>query len=347
MKYLKKKPILSICIPTFNRANNLLNCLTSINTSLKNSYHEVEICISDNCSTDKTADIVKNFNSLAKVKYNLNKSNLGFAQNFLKVVSMSSGKYAWLLGDDDLLMPSSIRNLLKLIKENQDVDFFFVNAFHLNNNFVMSYPQPFSTVNLPTSMEPFSKMKGSKKLPFLDLVNPSVSFDFLGGMFLSVFKRDMWDINKDCLSNEAIKDKKLFSHFDNTFPHVKIFAKSFSHSMAYFNEKPLVVCLEGVREWAPLESMIKCIRLIESTKIFRKEGLEFFKYIRCRNYALRNFWSHLIWMLLNYKISGLEYLSFKKHILPNIFFPNFYFSPFYYIFRKLFNMLTFFIWKFK
>ena len=262
------------------------------------------------------------------------------AKNFLKVVSMSEGKFTWLIGDDDLLTPSAIKNLLKLIKKNKDVDFFYVNAFHLSNDFVMSFSQPFSTVNLPITMEPFSKMKGSRKLPFLDLVHPKVSFDFLGGMFLSVFRTEMWEINKDCLLNEAIKDRKIFSHYDNTFPHVKIFAKSFSKSQAYFNEKPLIVCLEGVREWAPLESMIKCVRLIESTELFYKEGLNYFQYIRCRNFALRNFWSHLIWMIANYKISGIEYFSFKKHFLSNIFFPNFYFSPFYYIYRKVLHILN-------
>jgi len=326
---------LSICIPTFNRAEYLINCLTSINLSLKNSSKEIEICISDNCSSDNTADLVKTFNSFAKVKYQCNPSNFGYARNFLKVVSMANGRYVWLVGDDDLLMPYAIQKLLRLIKENNNVDFFYVNAFHLSTEFVLSHPQPFQTYNLPNFMEPFSKLKGNRTLPFLDLINPKVSFDFLGGMFLSVFKKEMWDKNKDCLSSEAITDNKLFSHFDNTFPHVKIFAKSFSRSKAYFNEEPLIVCLEGARTWAPLDAMIKCVRLVEATEIFYNEGLNLIKYLKCRNFALRTFWSNLIWMILNYKISGIEFFSFKKNFISNIFFPNFYFSPFYYIFVKI------------
>ena len=102
---------------------------------------------------------------------------------------MADGEFIWLIGDDDLLLPNSLRRLKQLIIQNSGVDYFYVNSFHLTTEYVLSYPQPFDTKNLPKSMEKFSKWPHEGELPFLDLVNPKISFDFLGGMFLSVFRK--------------------------------------------------------------------------------------------------------------------------------------------------------------
>ncbi len=57
--------ILSICIPTYNRASYLINCLQSIIKSNLNSNYDIQVCISDNHSTDNTENIIKNANDIA------------------------------------------------------------------------------------------------------------------------------------------------------------------------------------------------------------------------------------------------------------------------------------------
>ena len=52
--------LLSICIPTFNRAELLKNTLTSI-YSQKANHSDFEVVISDNCSTDHTEEVVFEF----------------------------------------------------------------------------------------------------------------------------------------------------------------------------------------------------------------------------------------------------------------------------------------------
>ena len=47
-------------------------------------------------------------------------------------------------------------------------------------------------------------------------------------MFLSVFRRKNWNKNVGALDELAISDDHTFSHFDNTFPHVKIFSQAFA-----------------------------------------------------------------------------------------------------------------------
>lgn len=326
---------LSICIPTYNRAQHLSNCLNSIISIKKPNEFQFEICISDNGSKDSTQEIVNNAKTYLDINYNRNESNLGISRNFIKVVSMAKGEFVWLIGDDDLLLPHAFYTLNTLFKNNQRVDFFYINTYLLDTNYVFSFPQPFAISNLPFKMDKFSMYNGSRELNFFDLINPNVSFDFLGGIFLSIFKRTMWLDNISILNDDAINDSRVFSHFDNTFPHVKVFSAAFSKSKAYFHSDPLSVCLSGAREWAPMNPLVSSIRLVEALDEYRKNGLNFFQYIKCKNYALSNIIPHLLKMFFNKEKSGFIYLNPKKHIFNNMLYPNFYFSVIYFFVRKV------------
>lgn len=327
---------LSICIPTYNRAKNLRNCLNSISIAINNIAKRefVEICVSNNGSSDETEEIVKEAQLKMPINYSRNESNIGIPRNFVKVVNMASGEFAWLIGDDDLILPNTFEKILKLFDDFQQIDYFFVNSYHLSTEFVFSFPQPFHTINLPRKMDHFSTYRKSGVLPFLALIDPHISFDFLGGMFLAVFRRSKWLEKVDILNQDALNDTRLFSHFDNTFPHVKIFANAFATSSAYFNAVPLSVCLTGAREWSKLYPLIHSVRLVEALEEYRKNGLSYWQYWKCRNFALNNFVSDLGSMILH-KNSGLKYLNLLNIIFNNLIYPNTYLSLFYYIIRKL------------
>ena len=330
---------LSICIPTYNRAHHLTNCLNSIIKCKSRSSLKFEVCISDNHSTDNTEEVVRDVMSSIDIKYHKNTSNLGIPRNFLNIVSMADGEFIWLIGDDDLLMPYAIEELYKLIDSHAGVDFFYVNSFHLTTEFLNDYPAPFDTVNLPNNMDPFSKWTISGELPFFQLIDPKISFDFLGGMFLSVFRRENWALNVNVLNESALKDSRTFSHFDNTFPHVKIFAKAFATSKAYFNVTPLNVCLTGAREWSPMYPFIHSVRLVEALHEYRKNGLPYLKYVYCKNYALNNFVPDFINMMLHKSKSGYVYVKPFKLLFESFLYPNFYLSFFYFIGRKIRKIL--------
>lgn len=50
---------LSICIPTYNRCAHLANCLNSIILNTNYNKNDIQICVSDNCSTDETEAVVR------------------------------------------------------------------------------------------------------------------------------------------------------------------------------------------------------------------------------------------------------------------------------------------------
>ena len=61
------------------------------------------------------------------IKYINNKKNIGSARNIIKSVAISNSKFAWILGDDDMVMPNSFKILNKVINNNTKVDLFYLN----------------------------------------------------------------------------------------------------------------------------------------------------------------------------------------------------------------------------
>ncbi len=331
--------LLSICIPTYNRVDSLNDCLNSILIADKNQKNlKYEICISDNGSVENTDTIVDAYKSKLKIKYNKNEKNLGFALNALKTVSMSEGKYIWMIGNDDLLMPNSLNKLDKIFKENTDVEYFFINSFHLHSNFVKKFNRPFDTINLPVStLKSISKTKESRRAGFWEVIDPEVSWDFLIGIFLSIFKREKWEKYKSILNPEEIKDSRYWSNTDNTLIHPKIMCCAFKDSPAFICAEPLSVNLQGEREWGDLYEFIEIIRLPELLDFYRSKGMSLKRYLLCKNFALRNFSNYLIKIIFGGKKKGLNYINFRKHVLNNLFFPNVYFSLLRSIVRKIFK----------
>jgi len=326
--------ILSICIPTYNRPKQLPNCLHSIYLAKKNSNLDFEVCISDNGSNYDITKIINEYQDKLNIKLNRNEVNLGYQPNLLRVISIAQGEYVWAIGDDDLLMPDSLKIMEKLFLDNRDVDFFYVNSYLLDYSYLSDFPKPFDTQNLPGNMEKLSKKEKSGRLYFWDLVDYKVSIDFMLGNFLNIFKRKMWLDNVNCLNEELLKDKRVWSNFDNTCAHIKIYANAFKNSRAYFYADALTVNSLGVREWVPLYPFIEIVRLPEMLDYYRSRVLSFKKYILNKNYALRNFSNYFFKILIRGKEGGLKYVNFYRHILLNLAYPNVYLSFFYFIFRK-------------
>ena len=128
--------LISICIPTYNRSQSLLNCLNSLSLQ---TNHDFEVCISDNCSNDDIESFIEPYKKKLKIKFSKNTENLGAALNFLKVASMAENEFVWFIGDDDLLMPNAVEDITNLINKNRDCDFFWVNSNHLNSDYLKKF----------------------------------------------------------------------------------------------------------------------------------------------------------------------------------------------------------------
>lgn len=324
--------LISICIPTYNRPKNLINCLNSLALQTNKNF---EVCLSDNCSKENIGKLIKPFQKKLKIRFNKNKKNLGFALNLLKVSSIAKGDFIWFLGDDDLLVPKAIEKLTNNIKKNQDCEFFWINSFYLNNDYLKKFPHPFNTKNLPKKMRSHSKIQRDLRINFLELIDDKISFDFLLGIFVCVFKRKKWNENLNVIDRKLIKDPRVWSNFENTCFFIKVFCAAFINSKAYVCSRPLSISLHGVREWGGLYEFVEIVRIPEALDYYRSIGLSYFKYLRIKNYALRNFFNYFAKIIINGEKAGLKYVNFRKHFVMNLVYPNAWLSIIYFIFRKI------------
>ena len=64
---------------------------------------------------------------------------------------MASGKYVWMIGNDDLILPNTLSHLQKLFVSNPSVDYFFINSYLLNSETIDKSQRPFDTNSLKLS----------------------------------------------------------------------------------------------------------------------------------------------------------------------------------------------------
>lgn len=119
---MKNEIILSICIPTYNRAEKLQQCLENIICQFKNDGIEnlIEVVISDNASIDNTTEIVKKFQeSFNNIKYFRNEKNIGMDENIINSVVKANGKYCWHIGDDDFIQNGVLEFLVDFLSKKE------------------------------------------------------------------------------------------------------------------------------------------------------------------------------------------------------------------------------------
>jgi glycosyltransferase involved in cell wall biosynthesis len=123
--------LLTIAIPTYNRAALLDKQLAWLATAIKGFESECEIIISDNCSTDNTPGIVKKWQSTFTNTVfiaNRNRENIGLMPNIAFCIQAASSKYVWTVGDDDPIQEKTLAYIVNKIKKNPSLNLMFLNC---------------------------------------------------------------------------------------------------------------------------------------------------------------------------------------------------------------------------
>ena len=110
------EPILSICIPTYNRADLLEICLATVLPQVAEHAERVECVIRDNASPDHTAGVIDRYEEQYPLRRHRNDENLGGLINVLNIVlEQARGEYIWLIGDDDTLNSGAVERILAFL----------------------------------------------------------------------------------------------------------------------------------------------------------------------------------------------------------------------------------------
>lgn len=129
---MNEKPLLSICIPTYNRSEYLAKSLDSLVCLPEFNSSEVEVVISDNASTDDTKQVVKNYSDKYKnISYYKNDENIKDG-NFPTVIKLAHGTFRKLCNDTLIYTKDYLSYLLDNIKLYQkDRPFMFFSNHNL------------------------------------------------------------------------------------------------------------------------------------------------------------------------------------------------------------------------
>ena len=111
-------PLVTIGIPTYNRADTYLK--EAIESALNQTYPNLEIIISDNCSGDDTGLIVESFND-PRIKYYRHNKNIGANNNFNFSLQKATGIFFLLLHDDDLIDEDFVETCMDVGKDRIDI----------------------------------------------------------------------------------------------------------------------------------------------------------------------------------------------------------------------------------
>jgi len=111
-------PLVTIGIPTFNRADQYLK--EAIESAVNQTYPNLDIIVSDNCSSDDTGQIVKSFNN-SRIRYHRHDKNIGGNANFNFCLKQARGAFFLLLHDDDLIDNDFIETCINAIGDRHEI----------------------------------------------------------------------------------------------------------------------------------------------------------------------------------------------------------------------------------
>lgn len=203
---MAENPKLSVCIPTYNRAGYIGDALESVVSQYEKSWDgKVEICVSDNASTDDTEKVVSSIQAKNRVPlvYSKNEKNLGFDRNLLKVASLARGKYCWFLGDDDIIEPGGIAQILEVLEKEKNLSGISVKQNGYSNDLKHKI---FLRSPLPNQSHVYQNAEAA----FQAL---ALYFGYVSGQIIN---RDLW--------NRVVNESPVQNYF-NALVHVYVIGK--------------------------------------------------------------------------------------------------------------------------
>jgi glycosyltransferase involved in cell wall biosynthesis len=113
-----RTPVVSVGLPVFNGENYLEVAISSV---LAQTFDDLELIICDNASTDRTADICRDYAARdSRVRYFRNPQNLGAAPNYNLAFSHARGRYFKWLAHDDRITPTYLDKTVRVLDERTD-----------------------------------------------------------------------------------------------------------------------------------------------------------------------------------------------------------------------------------
>jgi glycosyltransferase involved in cell wall biosynthesis len=278
-------PILSICIPTFNRAHYLDNLFASL-LEVKIAFKkEVQICVSNNFSTDNTSSTIEKWSERLELNVVTQTSNIGGTRNAVEVTRLATGKWNIIVGDDDIIIRSGLSVLIDYLSVANEDDWILAGvadhtgAEHLLNSVCDGY-------------------FAAKEMQIKLLQTGIYKYGFVG---MHIFPNKFVQLLQGLLINDI-----------QPWAHLAIFLRHISSGFTKIIIKPMVAQAAGgynlywsPRDWALIN--LKKINIIHRAKIEINKNCFFYNLLMLRElYSLKALKAVILWKALESKFNWRE-----------------------------------------
>lgn len=138
--HFKYKPLVSILLPVYNPPEEIFR--HTLNSVIGQIYENWELCIADDCSTNK--NIKKIIEEYSKddfrIKVVYRKENGHISRSSNSALELTTGEYTLLLDHDDMLTADCLYQVVSTLQENMEVDLLYSDEDKIDENGVHSVP---------------------------------------------------------------------------------------------------------------------------------------------------------------------------------------------------------------
>ncbi len=179
--------LVSVCVPIYNGEKYLRESMDSI---INQTYQDLEILVVDDCSTDKSTDIIKEYQSDDnRIKMVHNKKNLGLVGNWNKCISEASGDFVKLQFQDDMMLEDTIEKMMSLAQD-KEVDVVLTDREYTFENDI----NHFYLDQLPRLSDHFKEDAVIEPSFIIDLLlEKGTNMNFMGEPILGLVKKEVFD----------------------------------------------------------------------------------------------------------------------------------------------------------
>lgn len=232
-------PILSICIPIYNRVSCLELSLQCFLSEKELFLNDIELYISDNCSEDDIEGCIRKYQQQGlNVRYHRNTSNLGMDGNFINCFKQARGKYIWLLGSDDVMIEGKcLQRIIPILEKHE------LGVLYLQNQY-----NPMQSLELSKCKDSFL-VKISYWITFIsvNIVKSSyvkeINFEKYRGTLISqipLYLTAITNEKENAILYEKILDTAKDGSTNGGFNFIEVFTANFLNILLDFTQRKLI-----------------------------------------------------------------------------------------------------------
>jgi glycosyltransferase involved in cell wall biosynthesis len=285
---------------------------------MKDLENDIEIVISNNASIDHTETVIEKHKKKIPFIHNCNSENIGAIRNINKCISLASGQYVWVLGDDDFIIPGFLKKLIVIIREHKNIPFFFID---------MKVWCPSRDYKYGDDIDYFHSIDTNildiKEIDFIVYKELRQIATFGRGYFNAISNFILLKEDYSKAFQIGIAAGEEFTSIESTFPHSFYVAK-------FLMKKPCIaivncglVCSNKV-SWKKYYEITWLKWFPELIMLMAENGADKINALNGRKFIIKNKYGVMIPKLLSGSISNYKYFSWYKFLKDNFYIKDFW-----------------------